>query len=139
MLKNLFVVTLLLLSGCILYWEPGEPSGRPDSTSETSHSDHETNEIWIENVYIDCEYDYYWDESRWYIDVDIAASYVYFDSELGVDLYIDDYGYWSMNSVGYGMWTQVIDSYYYHCDDYHVFDIVAFDIYGSYDEVTVWW
>jgi len=139
MLRNLFVFIFLFLSGCILYWDPDDSSESPHSHPETSESGYEVDEIWIENAYVDCEYDYYWDESRWYLDVDIAASYIYFDNEVEVGFYIDDWDYYYMNPVGYGMWTAVLDSYYYQCDGYHVFDFVVSDIYGGSDSVTIWW
>lgn len=94
--------------------------------------------IWIDYAAVDCDYDY-WGESTWYLDADIDGSYVYFDDEVEVGVYVDGWDYYPLYSVGYGMWTHTLGSYYYDCYDPNVFDFVVSDVYGNYDEVTIWW
>jgi hypothetical protein len=113
----------------------------PDD-SRRSHSDDpfqsEDTEVWVDYAAVDCDYDY-WGESIWYLDADIGASYVYFEDEVEVGVYVDGWEYYPLYSVGYGMWTVTLETYYYDCNDANVFDFVVSDVYGNYDEVTIWW
>jgi len=127
-IKNLFVFMILLLSGCIFYVEP-------TSTNTTSSS----TEIWVDYAQVDCEYDSYWGDFIWYFDAQISASYSYYDDEISVGVYIEGWDYYSLTPVGYGVWTSGLETYYYDCNDGSLFDFVVSDIYGNYDEVTVWW
>jgi len=134
MYKNLFLVVFLWLSGCFLYVDPEYSSSR----SGTGTSVDDDTSMWIDYAAVDCDYDY-WGESVWYLDADIAASYIYFDNEVEVGVYVDGWDYYALYSVGYGMWTYTLESYYYDCYDANVFDFVVSDVYGNYDEVTIWW
>ena len=133
MFKNLFVLLFLGLSGCILYWEPSDESSHENA--DYGYDD----AVWFDYAAVDCDYDYHWGDSVWYLDADVGASYVYFDNEIEVGVYIDGGDYVSLYSVGYGMWEAVVESHYYDCNEPNVFDFVVSDVYGNYDEVTIWW
>ena len=52
MIKNVFVFSLLFLTGCIVYL---------DDTSSRSSSSSGYGNVWLESPYISCSYDAYWD------------------------------------------------------------------------------
>jgi len=134
MYKSIFLFVLLALSGCFFSVEPNHTENHSDEP--TTHT-HDT-AIWIEYAAVDCDYDY-WGESIWYLDADIAGSYIYFEDEVDVGVYVDGWDYYPLYSVGYGMWTVTLETYYYDCNDANIFDFVVSDVYGNYDEVTIWW
>ena len=129
MFRNLILLLALTLSGCILYCEP--TSGDDYQSSDTS--------VWVDYAQVDCEYDYYWGGFVWYFTADVEASYSYYNDELWVGVYIDGWDYYSFSPVGYNVWVATVESYYYDCNNANVFDFVVSDVYGNYDEVTIWW
>jgi hypothetical protein len=142
MIKNLSVLSLVFLSGCIFYWDPEPSSQSSHSSSDTAHSDYDTGEIWIENVYLECEYDYYWDESRWYVDVEIGSTYYYYLDEVEVGYHIDDdhdHAWRWLEFDGYDLWTDIFDTYLHTCDGFYDFYFEVEDIYGGFDAVLVPW
>jgi hypothetical protein len=140
MLKNLLLVTLLALSGCIWAVEPS-PSGGGRHGSDTYTESHGglDGDVWIDDYYVECEYDSYWNESRWYIEIIVASTYSYYPDELEVGFYIDTWDwFWTEHSF-YGEWHRVFESGYYHCYSSYTFDFVVTTNYGDSDSMTLWW
>jgi len=127
MIKNLFLLIIVLLNGCILYVETD-----PSTTTYSSV-------LSLDYAQVECDYNLYWGDSVWYFDAEITVPYSYYDDEVWAGVYIDGWDYYPLASMGYGMWTAGLETYYYDCNDGNVFDFVVSDVYGNYDEVTVWW
>jgi hypothetical protein len=143
MFKNLFVLILVCLTGCIWVVDPA-PSRAHQSDSHSYDDTHGgygygSGDVWIENYYIECHYDSYWNESRWYVEVDVGSTYAYYSDEVEVDFYIDTWDWFWTEYSSYGDWYRVFESGYYHCYESHTFDFVVTDIYGSTDSVSTWW
>jgi|TARA_Y100000310_G_scaffold82986_1_gene79659 hypothetical protein len=146
MFRNLSVLNLVFLSGCIFSWDPPPSSQSSHSNSDTTHSDYETDydtdEIWIENVYLECEYDYYSDKTHWYVDVEIGSTYNYYLDEVEAGYHIDDehdHAWRWLEFDGYDLWTDIFNTYLHPCDGFYDFYIEVEDIYGSFDAVIVAW
>lgn len=120
MIKNVFVFSLLFLSGCVVYL---------DDTPSRSSSSSGYGNVWLESPYISCSYDAYWDISDWTFEV-YADSYYGAYEVMEVGFYINNYDYQYMDYVGNGWWYRNIVSTYYDCDRYYHFDFVAADYDG---------
>ena len=100
---------------------------------------HGSSDVWIDDYYIECEYDSYSNESRWYIEIYTGSSYFYYPDELEVGFYIDTWDWFWTNQGYYGEWYRMFESGYYHCYSSYTFDLVVTTDYGDSHSVTVWW
>jgi|TARA_Y100000296_G_C5153910_1_gene247928 hypothetical protein len=143
MFRNLLVGAALLLSGCLVVIEPpGLQSHHNDASSyEDSHGGHAHGGtgIWISDYYIECQYDSYWNESRWYVEVEVVSDYSYYSDEVEVYFYIDSWDRFWTNYGGYDEWFRVFESGYYDCYSGYSFDFVVVDDFGNTDSVSTWW
>ena len=131
MMKSLLLTMAFCLSGCILYLEePSHNDSRDYSTTE---------DLWIYNAYMDCRYDYYYGESVWDFAIEVGSSYSYRMDEITVGVYLDGWDYYDFYHDGYEWWSLSIATYYTDCNDVYYADFVVSDVYGNYDEVTMWW
>ena len=132
MYKFLSLSVALCLSGCILYVET---SRSPQSPSDEGLY---YGDVWLENPYVTCTYDAYWDLSEW--ELEIYATSYYGPSEVyEVGFYINNYDYQEMEYVGDGYWARSIVSNYYDCDRALHFDFVAADYDGYEGYYTYYW
>ncbi len=116
MIKNLFFIILLGLNGCIVYV--------PSANSNWGA-------VALEDPYVDCIYDGYYDLSRWHFEI-YADSY-YGPLEVStVGFYINNEDFQLMEYVGNGLWVKTITTTWYDCDRYYHFDFVATD-YDGYE------
>ena len=133
MFRNLFVFIFLSLCGCLVY----VPTDDNTSGGSPIYSD-----LWIENAYVECQYDagaYPSPKSYWYFQAYIDSSYGHYDSEVEVGFYIQGQQWLGMLPAGGNLWTQSYDSFYWSCYDSFYFDFEASDIYWNWSVVTVWW
>tara|TARA_Y100001963_G_scaffold136013_1_gene198185 strand:- start:320 stop:706 length:387 start_codon:yes stop_codon:yes gene_type:complete len=128
MIKNLLVASVLLASGCIIYVDNG------DSTHSTYSTD-----MWVEQAWVDCTYDYYWGETNWQLTAEIGASYYYYTDEVWMEAYLDGWEYYPLYYDGFGWWSVDIYAYNAGCYDFYYVDFIVSDIYGNYDELRVYW
>ena len=128
MIKNLSLLCVVFLSGCILY------VGDPNTTQDYSGS----TDLWIYDAYMDCSYDYYYGSSRWELAAELASSYSYYADEVTVGVYLDGWDYYELYYDGYDWWSTNVTAYF-DCYDVYFADFVVSDVYGNYDEITVWW
>lgn len=124
MIKNIFVLFVLCLSGCIVLLE---------SEPET----HQAGMLYMSDAYATCYYDAYWDLSEWYIEIYVNSNYHSQVQEVGY--YINNHDYVTMDYDGDGWWTDLFYSNYYDCDRSLHFDFVAEDIYGYTSAHTLFW
>lgn len=130
MIKNIFVLFVLCLSGCIVLIEE-EPT--------TDNQDYViTTDMWIYDARIQCSYDYYYRESYWDLSAEIGSSYVYYTDEVTVGVYLDGWDYYDLQYEGYDWWSLSVIGFF-TCEELYYADFVVSDYYGNYDEVTVWW
>ncbi len=131
MLKNLFVLIFLNLSGCIIII----PDNGSLSRSEWGPA---YGEVVIESPYISCTYDAYWDLSEWVFEV-YTVSHFGPEEILEVGFYINNHDYQYMNYLGDGWWSRTFLDNYYDCDrDYH-FDFIATDYDGFEGYYSLYW
>ena len=133
MIKNLFLVIALCMSGCIIYVDDNH---RHSDTHRTD--DDQYGWLWLEDPYITCYYDGYWDLSEWYIEIS-ANTYNGFPEVAYVGFYINNYDYQEMGYAGNGLWNQILVSNYYDCDRSLHFDFVAADYEGHETVYTYYW
>lgn len=131
MIKNIFVLFVLCLSGCIILIEE-------DLYEEDGYHSHESHtalehEIWIEGAYVECG------PLGWSFDVYVGASYFYHADHLEVGAYADGWDYYPLFYTNAERWRALHESYHYDCDDTVSFIIVASDADGNSDTATLWW
>ena len=115
----------ILLTGCVLYLEP--------SSSPSVYD-----EVWLEQPYVQCYHDAYWNTSEWYVEI-YADSY-YGDYEVvEVGYYTNGYDYTWMQYGGNGLWFSSFYSSYYNCYDVMYFDFVATCYAGYEGFYTFYW
>ena len=131
MIKNLFLLFVLLLSGCIVFVED-DAHQNDRAAHHDSHTAYD-HEIWIEAAYVECG------PLGWSFDVYVGASYFYHSDEVEVGAYADGWDYYPLFYVGADRWRALHESYHYDCEDIVSFVMVATDDYGSSDNVTLWW
>ena len=134
MFRNLLVCMVGILSGCILYVEP--------YGSDSSGGSYDF-DFWFDNVSVGCDYDYYYDESYWYVTADTGGPGVY--DILGVEALVDDLyaaGFTEaiyMYATSDTHWEGEFISSYYYCGYSYDFEFVAYDYDGNWVNAwTVW-
>jgi len=125
MYKLICLLSVALLSGCVLYVEPSR-SGVVANDEGLYYGD-----VWLDAPYVSCTYDAYWDLSEWYLEI-YATSYYGPYEIYAVGFYINNHDYQEMDYVGDGYWGRSIVSNYYDCDRALHFDFVAVD-YDGYE------
>ena len=130
MIKNLFLLTVVLLNGCVLYVEPDHSHSAVSSDSVLS--------VWLEDVSVHCDYDSYWETSTWYLEIyaDTPRGYDFIEY---VDFYVDYYQRRDMTYTGSGRWIAGFDSSWTHCHDYVEFEFRGVDYEGSRGYYIVVW
>ena len=136
MTKSFLACVALCMGGCILVVEPSGPSGQL-----AAHGDdyHYGGGIWIDDYYVECIYNSYWNESHWYVEILVGSPYVYYADELDVVFYIDTWARFWTDQGYYGEYYRTFDSSYYHCYSSYSFDFVVTTDYGDSDRVTLSW
>jgi len=137
MIKGLLACMALCVTGCFFVVEPSGSTTRHDDHIDDYH--YGGGGIWIDDYYVECTYDSYWDESHWYIEILVGSSYAYYSDELDVVFYIDTWARFWTNQGYYGEHYRIFDSSYYHCFSSYSFDFVVTTDYGDSDRVTLSW
>lgn len=133
MLKNLWLILIVFISSCVLYVEPHDPHHHEGTSERVA-----VWEVLLSSPYVECDYDAYWDLSRWYLEI-YADSY-YGPSEVAsVDFYINNYDLTMMDYAGDGLWVRSFTSTYYDCGRSLHFDFMAIDYDGYEGFYTYYW
>ena len=127
MLKKFALGLILLCCGCVIYLGP----------TSTAHNHGES--VSADDIYIGCDYDTYWQESIWEVEVYSELPHGYYEEEVTVEFYVDDWYHWMMDYSGGGFWYKSFNSTYYHCYEAHSFEIIVSDIYGGSESNEIFW
>jgi hypothetical protein len=128
-----WVLLFLGLNGCFLV--VGD-----DSSSHSSPN----GDIWFNNAYASCDYDYYSGYSYWSFYADVW-SYYGADDVSDVTITIDDLSlsgsdhYDYLYYTGYGMWEAHMTSWYYDCNYSYDLLFTAYDYGGNWTDVWITW
>jgi len=126
MLKDLWLLVVVALSGCIVYVD----SVPHDTTTTSSWG------VWVADPYVECEPPLYWGESEWYLEV-YAGSY---HTDIAhVTVYIGAYEHTTLNYAGDTLWVRGFVTDSYACEDVYSFEFIATDLEGYEAYKTIHW
>jgi len=119
MIKNIIILLVVCLSGCIVWYDDREYDYHYDSSA-------------IEGFEAVCYKDY-GDVYDWYFDAWGAPDLQF------VDVYINSWKWVALERDIYGGWYGSLLNTYFYCDNTYDFEVIAEDYYGNVTYRMFYW